>query len=325
MTIISAIQYVQIPLLAAMLLGGCSAKLVQAVRGGSMEATLGPTALFPMRMRRPLALALCAVECVLGIGLIATAGQAGRGAPAMCVRLGAVLLFTVATSALIELRTSRPDIGCGCFGEFSGTPVTGRSLARSALLAVAALVTVWLPPLRQAAIESHAAQLLIILVAELTVIGALSPEVGEGLVRLGYSDPCELRLIPAARTLAALRRSKQWRRHAGVVTAGTPSDIWRELCWRYVVYPSRVDGRDAQIVFAVYLKQRRPPIHVALVDAASGRVLPWPAAPPRPGRPGRPTPHARRGRALRVPVAWPGLATARRTSAHSHLPFSTDL
>ena len=36
MTIISAIQYVQIPLLAAMLLGGCSAKLVQAVRGGSM-------------------------------------------------------------------------------------------------------------------------------------------------------------------------------------------------------------------------------------------------------------------------------------------------
>ena len=330
MTIISAVQYVQIPLLAAMLLGGCSAKLVQVVRVGSVETALGPTALFPMRMRRPLALVMCGVECGLGIGLIVTAGQAGRGGPVICVRLGAALLFTVATCALIELRTSRPDVGCGCFGDFSGAPVTGRSLVRSALLAVAALVTVALPPLRQAAIKSDAAQLLIILIAELIVIGALSPEVGEWLVRLGYSDPCELRVIPAARTLTALRRSKQWRRHAGVITADVPADMWRELCWRYVVYPSRVDGREAQLIFAVYLRQRRPPIHVALVDAISGRVRPWPTvrAPLRPPGlrpPGRPAPPGRPGPAGRTPVPVPGLAAARQTSAPSHLPFSSEL
>lgn len=287
LTIISALQDVQIPLLAAMLLGGCSAKLFSAARAGSIDARFGPTALFPMRMRRPLALVMCGIEGGLGIGLIATAGRAGRGDPAMCVRLAVALLFLVATCALLELRAGDPDAGCGCFGDFSVAPVTGRTLARSALLAVAALITVVLPPLRQAAIESHAMELIIILAAELVVIGLLSPEVGEGLVRLGYSEPCELRSVSAERTLAALRRSKQWRRYAGLMTADVPVDVWRELCWRYVVYPSRADDRDAEVIFAVYLKQRRPAIHAALIDAASGKVLPWPAMPGRAEPPGR--------------------------------------
>jgi hypothetical protein len=60
-----------------------------------------------------------------------------------------------------------------------------------------------------------------------------------------------------------------------------PIDMWRELCWRYVVFPARVGDRDAEIVFAVYLRPHRPLIHAALVDAASGDVLAWPAAPGR--------------------------------------------
>ena len=75
------------------------------------------------------------------------------------------------------------------------------------------------------------------------MIAALSPEVGEGLIRLGYSEPCELRTLPSARTLAALRRSKHWRRYSGLITSDTPGDVWRELCWRYVVYPGRLDGQ----------------------------------------------------------------------------------
>ncbi len=282
--LLTAIGEVQLPLVAAMLLGGCTAKLVRAVRTGSLDAGLGPTALFPMRLRRPVAVTMCTIEFGLGIGLIVTAGRFGSGVPATCVRLGAGLLFLVATSALIELRQSRPDVGCGCFGDFSTAPVSGRTLARSGLLAVAALSTIWLGQLSPPASASQAVYMLVVLGLELLLIGALSPEVGESLIRLGYSEPCELRDVPVSRTLAALRRSRQWKRHAGLITTDVPADIWRELCWRYVVFPSQQpDGRPAEIVFAVYLQQRRPTIHAALVDEVTGLPVPWPEAPHRPG------------------------------------------
>jgi hypothetical protein len=78
-------------------------------------------------------------------------------------------------------------------------------------------------------------------------------------------------------TIAALERSKQFRRHTALLTRRQPLDVWRELCWRYVAYPSRYDGRDAELVFAVYLQQRRPAVLAVLVDAATGAVIPWPA------------------------------------------------
>jgi len=80
-------------------------------------------------------------------------------------------------------------------------------------------------------------------------------------------------------TLAALRRSSQWRKRAWLITTEVPVDMWRELCWRYVVFPARVGDRATEIIFAVYLRPHRPVIHSALVDSASGEVLPWPVAP----------------------------------------------
>jgi hypothetical protein len=305
MEFVTMLQTVQIPLLAAMLLGGCVTKLIRAVRLGSLDRGLGPTALFPMRLRRPIGLAMSALELGLGLGLIVTAGAIGRGAPATCVRLGTGLLFLVATSALLELRAARPDAGCGCFGDFSHTPVGGRTLTRSALLAAGALITIGLRPVQQPQSSPAAALLLGMLAAELAVIAGLSPELGEALVRLGYSEPCELRIVPAERTLTALRRSKQWRRHAGLLTADMPADVWRELCWRYLVFPARYGDREAEIVFAVFLRQRRPLIHAAIVDAATGTSLPWAAAPSRVHWPGR-----RGGGARRPWSAAPGQAPA---------------
>jgi len=119
------VREVQIPLLASLLLGGCAAKLVQVVRARSIDAGLGPTALFPVHLRRTVAMVMCGCEFALGIGLILTSGRIGRGAPTNGVRLGTALLFLVATCALIELRTTRPDVGCGCFGDFSTAPVSG--------------------------------------------------------------------------------------------------------------------------------------------------------------------------------------------------------
>jgi hypothetical protein len=283
--LLAMVQTVQIPLLSALLLSGCSAKFVRIIRVGSVDAGLGPTALFPMRLRRPLAVTMCALELGLGIGLILTAGQIGRGAPATCVRLGTGLLFLVAACSLLELRATRPDVGCGCFGDFSHAPVNWRTLTRSALLALAALATIGLGPIQQPHSKGTALSLLGLLAAELALIAGLSPELGEALVRLGYSEPCELRVVPADRTLTALRRSKQWRRHAGLITADVPADAWREVCWRYLVFPARCGDREAEIVFAVFLRQRRPQIHTALVDAVTGQPLAWAAAPARTLRP----------------------------------------
>jgi hypothetical protein len=299
--VLQEVREAQVPLLSAMLLGGCAAKFERILRVGSLDAGLGPTALFPVRLRRPVALVTCALELVCGVALIVTAGGFGQGAPATAARLATSLLFLVATCALIELRSSHPDTGCGCFGDFSRSPVSARTLTRSAFLAAAALATIGLPPLRAPHPGADAARLLGIFAVELAVIAALSPEVGEALVRLGYSEPCELRRLPAVRTLAALRRSSQWRKRAGLVTVEAPVDMWRELCWRYVVFPARVGDRDAEIVFAVYLRPHRPLIHAALVDAASGDVLPWPASPGR--------------RTVRGRVSAPGAVGPAQTSA----------
>jgi hypothetical protein len=335
--ILTAIRELQIPLVAVMLFGGCVTKLVRALRTGSVDTGLGPTALFPMSVRRPVAITMCAIEGGLGLSLIATARGIGGPGPASLIRLGAGLLFLVATSALIELRTVRPDVGCGCFGDFSTAPVSGRTIARSALLAVAALSTIGLPQIKLPTTVGATVGLIAILAAELLIIGALSPEVGEGLIRLGYSEPCELRDVPSPRTLAALRRSKQWRRYADLIASDVPADVWRELCWRYVVYPSNYEDRQADLVFAVFLQQRRPIIHAALVDANTGLQLPWPAAPtgdspraPRPPAPRTPAPRTPAPRTS-APGAPHGVALRAAdiadapSRAGADMSFSTDL
>jgi Methylamine utilisation protein MauE len=315
---LNAIREVQIPLLAAMLLGACAAKLAQVLKVGGLSAAFGPTALFPVNMRRPVAIAVCVIEASLGLGLILTAGGIGGNVAVTSFRVATCLFFVVATCALIELRASRPEADCGCFGDFSTAPVSLRTLARSALLAVGALVTVRLGPIGRPPLTASAyVELLGILAAELLIIGALSPEIGEGLIRLGYSEPCELQIVPSARTLAALHRSRQWRRHSALVTSAVPADIWRELCWRYVVFPASYDNRPADLVFAVFLKYRRPAIRVALVDAATGQPVPWPEMPARRWLPRRSAP---------VPLARLAAGMAQSTApVRADLPVSTDV
>jgi hypothetical protein len=314
MTVLNAVREVQIPLIAALLFGACGTKLMRAMRTGSMEEGLGPTALFPTRMRTPLALVMCVIEFGLATGLIVTAGRLGHGAPATCIRLGAGLMFLVATSALIELRAAKPDVGCGCFGDFSTAPVSGRTLARSGLLSVAALSTIGLPAVTEPRSGAHLGQLLAIMAVELIVLGALSPELGEGLIRLGYSEPCELRAMSAERTLAALRRSKAWRRHSGLITSYEPTDMWRELCWRYVVFPASCQDRASEVVFAIFLTQRRPTIHAALIDAVTSGPLPWPVYQA-----------GLRRRSQLAPALTAGVLAAPTNSAGHDMPLSSDL
>jgi hypothetical protein len=273
LTMLSAIREVQIPLLAAMLLGGCGAKAIRVLRTREIGAGLGPTALFPLRLRRSAAMGMCATEFGLGIALLLTAGRAGAGLQATLVRAGTAVLFLIAVGALVELRERRPGAGCGCFGELSVAPVGVHTIARAALLAAAALATIGQPPLRMPASASAAELWIGLLTAEILLFAALSPEIGEAMIRLGYSEPCEVRLISVQRTLAALAGSAQWRRYAPVVTSAAPVDIWREGCWRYLLYTGEAGSRNVDVVFAVYLRSRRPQIRAAVLDASTDEVL----------------------------------------------------
>ena len=285
---IELVRQLQLLVLAMILLGVAAAKLSRVLRTGSLSAGLGPTELFPARFRRPAAIVLCAVEVALGAGLLAMAGSTDPAirADATAIRLATSVLFLVAMCALVELRGRRPDVGCGCFGNLSVKPVGARSIARSGFLAGAALATVGIGPAHLPAPGPQAVRDLGFLVAEFLLIAALSPEVGEALVRLGYAEPCELRRLPAERALAALRRSSHWRRHAAVITSSEPADMWRELCWWYVVYPARPGGEAADIVFAVQVKKHRPGVQSAVVSREPERGTgggEWPAAQPVPG------------------------------------------
>jgi hypothetical protein len=270
---LSAARDIQVPLLSVLLVGGCAAKARKALRARSVSEALGPTAMFPLRLRRPVAIAMCASELALGCALLLTLGRFGAGLPAVAVRIATALLFFTAVGALHELRTHHPDVGCGCFGDLSDTPVGRRTMLRSALLSAMALASIGAPPLRMPHTTTGAALLIGCVVVEIAIIAALSPELAEILVRLGYSEPCEIRRVPTARTLATLRSSSAWRRYRRQIDGREPSDMWREGCWRMVIYPAVVQGRPADIVFAVYLQDRRPPVRAAVLDAATGKPL----------------------------------------------------
>jgi hypothetical protein len=267
------IRQLQAPLLALMLLGGCAGKASQVIRDRSMAPAFSPAGLFPWLLRRPIMIAMGGCELCLGLALIATAGRFGAGLPANATRAAAALFFLVAVGTLYEVRQRRPDIGCGCFGDFSDTPIGLRTIGRACLLCVSAVVAIGTPPLRMANSSGEAAFWVCVLALELLLIAILSPEIAEIGVRLGYSEPCELRRLPVARTMQSLRVSSTWRRYASEVVADTPVDVWREGCWRFVVFQGVVGTRPVDIVFAVYLQTRRPPIRVAVLDEATDEIL----------------------------------------------------
>lgn len=269
---LSALREIQIPLLAVLLIGAAIAKGGPLVRG-RRDGRTGPTAVFPFRLPGWMAVALCAGELCLGAALLATAGPAGAGVPAMAVRALTTLVFLIGVGSLHELRNRRPEAGCGCFGELSHAPVSWRALLRAGLLSLAALSTVTAGPLRGLAPMTQAWVLAGVVTAEIAVLAVLSPEVGEVMVRLGYAEPCELRRIPVSRTLAALRGSAQWRRYRQVLSGTEPSDVWREGCWRYASFPGIAEGRVVDVVFAVHMQSRHPAVRAALVDSRTERAL----------------------------------------------------
>jgi hypothetical protein len=243
-----------LPIVVAMLVLGGVAKLAAGDSAPGALARLGPAVLVPERFARPAMICCAAGEFALAAALVFADHPAARWLP--------VVFFSIATYVLWDLRKRRPDAGCGCFGDVSVAPVGLRSIARSAVLtAMAVLVALErvtgadLPALWSgtvaAWIAGYAALLLL-----------LSPEVEELIDRVRYRAPCEQRRIPPGRALSRLKASAAWRAHRPMLAAEEPSDMWRELCWRFFTFPAK-DG--SEVVFAVYLSGRRPAVKAAVV------------------------------------------------------------
>jgi hypothetical protein len=264
--VLAIAREVQIPLLAVLLIGGCAAKARRALGARSIDAGIGPTGMFPFRLQRPAAIGICLAEFGLGAGLLVTAGRIGAGGPALAVRAATALLFGTAVAVLAELRSRRPDVGCGCFGDVSSTPVGWRTITRAALLGVAAVASIGVPPLRMPGSLDRSAVILAVTVAELALLAVLSPEIGELMVRLGRAEPCELRRVPVARTLDTLWASASWRRYQRYLISTTPTDIWREGCWRFAVFPGILSSRRVEVVFAIYMTGRHAPVRSGVLD-----------------------------------------------------------
>jgi hypothetical protein len=264
--ILAVAREVQIPVLAVLLIGGCAAKARRARGARSIDAGIGPTGMFPFRLQRPPAIAIFVSEFVLGVGLLVTAGRIGAGPTALGVRAATAVLFWTAVAALAELRTRRPDVGCGCFGDVSSTPVGWRTITRAALLGAAALASIGVPPLRTVGSLDRLGEALAVTAAEFALLAVLSPEIGELMVRLGRAEPCELRRVPVARTLDTLWASASWRRYHRYLITTTPSDVWREGCWRFAVFPGILASRRVEVVFAIYMSGRHAPVRAGVID-----------------------------------------------------------
>jgi hypothetical protein len=210
-----------------------------------------------------------AAEAARAAAQVARAASNSAELAADSVRFSAAVFFLVGMFALVELRERHPGTGCGCLGDLSREPPGVRSILRAGMLAGVSLAGIDAPPLSPSAAGAVATTVAALLLTEILMLAAVSPEVGHVLARMGYAEPCEARVIPPARILAALHRSAAWSRHAALAGGSAPADMWRELCWWYLVYPACQDGRPCELVFAVEMKSHRPRVLAAVVDPES--------------------------------------------------------
>ncbi|WP_175250053.1 hypothetical protein [Actinomadura sp. J1-007] len=77
-----------------------------------------------------------------------------------------------------------------------------------------------------------------------------------------------------------------------MLASAVPLDVWREGCWRFVVYPARVDGRPMEAVFAVSTAARDREVKAVLLAPSA----PSPRPPRRRQNAGRTHGRARLGR-----------------------------
>ncbi len=247
------LREIQIPFLAVLLLvAGVTKALSPAGRPGPVVS---------LRRGRPFMLAVASVEVLLGMLLLTI--------PLGVVRLAVVVFFATATSVVADLARRGTGETCGCFGALSRSPAGRPAVIRAAALTVAAIASAGVPLTGVQVLGRADADAVLVLAVQCALFVVLSPELAEAVGRVRHPVPCELRDVPLSVTYATLRASRAWRAHVDLLTAREPVEVWRELCHRYVVYPALVDGRPAEVVFAVPIDGRRSAVRAGITEDTS--------------------------------------------------------
>lgn len=246
---IDMVRDLQIPFLASVLLLACTAKLT--VR----EDDAGPPV--ALHRRRPFVYGVALAEGVIGVGLFVTSF--------VVVRLACVVFFASATWIIAELERRGTEEGCGCFGGLSAAPAGRRGLVRTGLLTTVAVLSAGAPDTGVRALTRAGAGSVLLLAAETALLLALSPEFALAVERTRRTTPCELLDVPLSETYARLHASDVWLAYENDLRSARPIETWRELCHRYVVFPALIEGRRAELVFAVPIDGRRQPVRAGLV------------------------------------------------------------
>jgi hypothetical protein len=224
---------VQIPFLATLLLAGAATKALPHGRTPVLVRYRGDG----------FALTLAAVEAVLGLLLLTTS--------LFVVRLASVVFFATATSMVADLVRRGSEEACGCFGRLSTAPARRLGVVRAAVLTGSAVAAAGVPKTGVQILGSMGGRSVALLVVDCALFLVLSPEVVSAAQRRLHPIPCELRDVPLDATYATLRSSAAWQEHAASLTSAEPTDVWRELCHRYLAYPGEINGRPVEVVFAV--------------------------------------------------------------------------
>ena len=224
-----------------------------------MLSRLGPAVLVPERWRKHTMLACALCELLLAGGLLLSGHPFFRWAARRVLR--GVHLCPVGTAAPAPgrgvrlLRRGQHDPGgTALAGPHHGADGHGRGAGLDAgdLRLETLAGTTW----------THVPSMI----GGVLVLAALSPEIEEAVARLRHRAPCEQRRFDPATALSRLRSSTAWRAHVKLLSDTEPVDSWRELCWRFFVYPGQSHaGEPVDMVFAVYLSGRHPAVRVAMV------------------------------------------------------------
>lgn len=218
------------------------------------------------------------VELLVGTLLVLPPALAVEGLAATALTAGFLVYLGYA-------RRAAPDASCGCLSARQA-PVAGRSVARAAVLVPASLLASSAGTGWHGALTARPAAAGAVLLAELALVVALSPELDhrwlfplrQGWVTLthplrGGSG------VPLPRTVQQLQQSAAFRR-IGALIRSDVLEHWDEDEWRMVCYAARYRGRPTTAVFAVPLHDYTPEaVRVALVDDTTGTTLLALAAP----------------------------------------------
>jgi hypothetical protein len=82
---------------------------------------------------------------------------------------------------------------------------------------------------------------------------------------------CATIAVAADATLNALRTSALWAETTRYLRSQTPTDHWREACWRYFIFPGARSGQDLVAVYTVHVTEPETQRSMVLIDEARGR------------------------------------------------------